>query len=100
LLISNTAAAQDIISISGTVTTRADGLSVPGAVVTIAGVDVKAITDANRRYSLQVPRNRVRDEREWNETVIFEVMHPWTRTGLPDGLRVFAVLRDERCISR
>ena len=63
LLISCTASAQDVISISGTVTTRADGLSVPGAVVTVVGVDVTATTDANGRYSLQVPRNRLRGER-------------------------------------
>ena len=44
-------------------TTRADGLSVPGAVVTVVGVDVKATADANGRYSLQVPRNRLRGER-------------------------------------
>jgi hypothetical protein len=42
LLISSTAAAQDIVSISRTVTTRADGLAVPDAVVTIVGIDVKA----------------------------------------------------------
>ena len=63
LLISTTASAQDIISISGTVTTRADGLSVAGAVVTVLGVDVQATTDANGRYSLQVPRDRLRGER-------------------------------------
>ena len=48
LLISTTTSAQDIISISGTVTTRADGLSVPGAVVTVVGVDVKATTRRER----------------------------------------------------
>ena len=31
LAIGNAAAGQDVITISGTVTTRADGLSVPGA---------------------------------------------------------------------
>ena len=63
LLINGTASAQDIISISGTVTTGADGLSVPGAVVMVVGVDVNATTDANGRYRLQVPRNRLRGER-------------------------------------
>jgi iron complex outermembrane receptor protein len=62
-LISNTASAQDVISISGTVTTRADGLPVPGAVVTVVGSDVGATTDSNGRYNLQVPRNLLRGER-------------------------------------
>ena len=63
LLISYTASAQDIISISGTVTTRADGVSVPGAIVTVVGVDVQATTDANGRYNIQVPRAGLRGER-------------------------------------
>ena len=63
LLISSTASAQDIISISGTVTARADGSSVADAVVTIVGVDEKAITDANGRYTLQVRRTLLRGDR-------------------------------------
>src|SRR5262245_6904442 len=63
LLISNPSSAQDVISISGTVTTRADGSSVPGAIVTVVGVDVRATTDANGQYSLQVPGTSLRGER-------------------------------------
>ena len=63
LLISSAASAQDVVTVSGTVTTRADGMTVPGAVVTIVGADVKGTTDVNGRYSLQVPRTRLRGER-------------------------------------
>jgi iron complex outermembrane receptor protein len=63
LPISSTASAQDIVSISGTVTTRADGSPVPDAVVTIVGVDAKATTDASGRYRLDVPRPALRDAR-------------------------------------
>ena len=58
---SRTAAAQDLISISGTVTTRADGLSLPGAVVSVVGGDTTTTTDTGGRYELQVPRSLVRD---------------------------------------
>ena len=63
LLIGRVAAGQDVISISGTVTTRPDGAPVPDAVVTVVGADVKATTDANGRYTLEVPRDRLRGER-------------------------------------
>src|SRR5262249_25960482 len=63
LIVGGTASAQDVISISGTVTTRADGLPVPDAVVTVVGLDVAATTDAAGRYRLQVPRRHVRGER-------------------------------------
>ena len=62
-LISSTASAQDIVSISGTVTTRADGSPVPDAVVTIVGVDAKATSDASGRYRLDVPRPALRGAR-------------------------------------
>ena len=43
------AAAQDLISISGVVTTRADGLSMPGAVVTVVGSNATTTTAADGR---------------------------------------------------
>jgi hypothetical protein len=49
-----TASAQDRMTISGAVTTRADGLSVPGAVVSVVGADATATTDAGGRYTLAV----------------------------------------------
>ncbi len=61
--IGRAASAQDVISISGAVTTRADGLSVPGAVVSIVGADATATTDASGRYTLQAPRSIVRADR-------------------------------------
>jgi iron complex outermembrane receptor protein len=63
LAVSRPTLAQDVIVISGAVTTRADGLSVPGAVVSVAGSDASATTDASGRYTLQVPRSAVRDGR-------------------------------------
>ena len=60
LAIAGTASAQDGITISGVVTTRADGLPVPGAVVSVVGVNDAATTDASGRYTLQVPRSAVR----------------------------------------
>src|ERR1700712_4598642 len=55
--------AQDAIAISGAVTTRADGISVPGAVVTVVGSNATATTDASGRYTLTVERSAVRADR-------------------------------------
>ena len=63
LAVGRPALAQDVISISGTVTTRADGLSVPGAVVSVIGSSASASTDASGRYMLQLPRAAVREGR-------------------------------------
>src|SRR5260221_11082548 len=57
------ASAQDVIAISGVVTTRADGLTVPGAVVSLVGLDATTTTDAGGRYTLSVPRSVVREDR-------------------------------------
>jgi hypothetical protein len=54
------ASAQEQITIAGTITTRADGLSVPGAVVSVAGTDTTATSDANGRYTLVAPRTVVK----------------------------------------
>ena len=56
------ASAQSEITISGTITTRADGLGVPNAVVSVGGSDVTATSDANGRYSLVVPSSVTRDK--------------------------------------
>ena len=56
VLAAGAVSAQDTLSISGSVTSRADGLAVAGAVVAIAGVDATATTDANGRYALQIDR--------------------------------------------
>jgi iron complex outermembrane receptor protein len=50
--------AQAKTTITGTVTTKADGLSLPGATVTLVGSDLSATTDASGRYSLDVPAGR------------------------------------------
>src|SRR5258706_10988866 len=57
------ASAQDVIAISGVVTTRADGLTVPGAVVSLVGLDATTTTDAGGRYKLSVSRSVVREDR-------------------------------------
>jgi iron complex outermembrane receptor protein len=53
------AAAQDAISIAGVVTTRVDGLAVPGAIVSIVGAEATTRADANGRYSVLVPWSAV-----------------------------------------
>jgi hypothetical protein len=63
LMVGRLASAQDVIAISGVVTTRADGLAVPGAVVSVDGADATATTDANGKYTLQVPRAVVHGDR-------------------------------------
>jgi iron complex outermembrane receptor protein len=47
--------AQAPATVSGTVTTRADGLSVPNATVALVGSDVRVTTDASGRYSIDLP---------------------------------------------
>lgn len=55
VLLSATVTAQTGTTISGTVTTRADGMSVPGATVSLLGTNVTATTDSAGRYSIEVP---------------------------------------------
>ena len=62
LVAGRTAAAQELITISGAITTRADGLAVPGALVSVVGVEAAATTDASGRYRLQVPRSAQRGD--------------------------------------
>src|SRR3954464_10304563 len=50
-----TAMAQAPSILTGTVTTRADGLPVPGAVVSLVGTDVVATTDDQGKYRLELP---------------------------------------------
>jgi iron complex outermembrane receptor protein len=56
LAICQTASAQDAVTISGVVTTHADGVAVPGAVISIVGADASATTDDAGRYTLRAPR--------------------------------------------
>ena len=74
LAIGNAAAAQDVITISGTVTTRADGLSVSGAMVSVIGTTINATTDASGGTpSMSLARLRA--------AVGFK--SKWTHSGLP-----------------
>ena len=82
LAASRVAWAQDAITISGTITTRADGLSVPGAAVSVVGADRTATTDESGRYTLVVPRSAARDGRLQVKVVAL---------GLPPALRDVAV---------
>ena len=63
LAIGDAAAAQDVITIAGTVTTRADGLSVPGATVSVIDTTITTTTDTSGRYALEVPRSVARGAR-------------------------------------
>ena len=60
VLSASAATAQSPATISGTVTTRADGLSVPGATVTLVGSSLTATTDSAGRYTIEVPPAFVR----------------------------------------
>ena len=60
LAASRVAAAQSLLTVSGAVTTGVDGMPVSGAVVSVVGADASTVTDANGRYTTQVPRRLVR----------------------------------------
>lgn len=45
------------VQITGTVTSKDDGLPIPGASVAVRGTTLGALTDADGRYSLSVPQN-------------------------------------------
>ena len=49
------AGAQTPVTVSGTITTRADGLSVPNATVSLVGSSVTATTDNAGRYVIEIP---------------------------------------------
>jgi Carboxypeptidase regulatory-like domain len=61
LSIAGTAFAQDAITISGTIRTRADGSPVPGAVVSVVspGANLTATADASGKYTLEVRAPRI-----------------------------------------
>ena len=63
LAIGRTAAAQNVMTISGAVTTRADGSPVSGAVVSLVGIDETTTSDQHGRYTLRVPRIAIRGEK-------------------------------------
>jgi hypothetical protein len=63
LVAGHVGAAQDVLTISGAVTTRADDLPVPGAIVSVVGADASTVTDAKGRYTIQVPSPLVRRRR-------------------------------------
>ena len=63
ILLTHTAAAQTPVTISGTVTTKADAVSVPDATVTLVGTNVTTKTDAQGRYSIEVPAGLARSGR-------------------------------------
>ena len=63
LATATTAHAQTTTAISGTVTTRADGLPVPGATVSLVGTNVTTTTDGSGRYSVEVPPGLARSGR-------------------------------------
>jgi iron complex outermembrane recepter protein len=68
------AAAQDAV-VSGVVTTRNDGLAVPGATVSIRSLNLSTTTTQDGRYTLSVPAARVR-----GQSVELQVSFSGTRT--------------------
>ena len=63
LFLGRAAVAQDLLTVSGAITTRADGMPVSGAVVSVVGADASATTDSSGRYTLQAPQSLVRGDR-------------------------------------
>ncbi|HLG59824.1 MAG TPA: TonB-dependent receptor [Vicinamibacterales bacterium] len=63
--VTGTALAQDVVTVVGAITTRADGVPVPGAVVSVVGADASGMTttDGSGRYTLRAPRSAVRGDR-------------------------------------
>src|SRR5258705_3190542 len=54
--------AQQGTIITGQVTTKADGLSLPGAMVSIPSLSISAVTDREGRYTLNIPANAARGQ--------------------------------------
>src|SRR5438132_1588400 len=54
--------AQEATVISGQITTKADGLSLPGATVAIPSLNVSAVTDQEGRYTLNIPGGVVKGQ--------------------------------------
>jgi iron complex outermembrane receptor protein len=65
LSIAGSAAAQDAVTLSGTITTRIDAMPVPGAVVSIVGTRpiVTSTADVSGRYTIAAPRSAIRGGR-------------------------------------
>jgi iron complex outermembrane receptor protein len=62
LLFAVTVSAQEPTVITGRVTTMDDGLSVPGATVSIPSLDLSAMTDPDGRYVIAVPAGLARGQ--------------------------------------
>ncbi|MCA1560623.1 MAG: carboxypeptidase-like regulatory domain-containing protein [Acidobacteria bacterium] len=62
-LYSAVAQAQDAATITGQITTADDGLSLPGATVSIPSLNISTVTDEQGRYTLTVPGERKGSER-------------------------------------
>src|SRR5882672_685669 len=54
--------AQEATVLTGHVTTRADGLPLPGATVSIPSLNISAVTDQEGRYTLSIPANDVKGQ--------------------------------------
>ena len=72
------ASAQPPVVLTGVVTTRDDGLSLPGATVTIAVLNLSATTAADGRYTLTLPPEAVGQSYEVKVTSAGLVPRTWT----------------------
>ena len=78
LLFPLAAAAQQPPVLTGIVTTRDDGLSLPGATVAIEALNLSATTDSEGRYTLALPAEAVGQSHEVKVTAAGLVPRTWT----------------------
>ena len=72
------ALAQEPLTLSGVVTTRDDGLPLPGATVAIESLSLSAVTDSEGRYTLTIPPDSVGQTLEVKVTAAGLVPRTWT----------------------
>jgi iron complex outermembrane receptor protein len=72
------ASAQQAPSLTGVVTTRDDGLSLPGATVSIEALNLSATTDSEGRYTLNLPADAAGQSYEVKVTSAGLVPRTWT----------------------
>src|SRR5687767_14850484 len=72
------ASAQQAPALTGIVTTRDDGLSLPGATVSIEALNLSATTDSEGRYTLNLPADAAGQSYEVKVTSAGLVPRTWT----------------------
>jgi len=62
VMLATSVSAQEPSTVTGVVTTRADGLSLPGATVSIPALGLSAMTDQEGRFPIAVPQGQARGQ--------------------------------------